>query len=110
MQNRSATAVLPEQAAVEPGSEAAVILAFMYANNEYGFRPKELSEHIPVSTATAAIVLDRLFRTDLVQQTADGYYYAFDDPIVATAADELCDWDSLAINTGTETYPDTDSS
>ena len=110
MQERSATAVLPKQAKVEPGSEAAVILAFMYANDEYGFRPDELSQHIPVTPATAAIVLDRLFRTDLVQQTADGYYYAFDDPIVATAADELCDRDSLTIDTGTEPYPDTSTS
>lgn len=107
MQERSITEVLPEQAKIERGSEVAVVLAFLYANDEYGFKPGDLSQHVSVSTATAATVLDRLFRTDLIQQTADGYYYAFDDPIVATAADELCDRDDLTIDTGTKPYPDT---
>lgn len=92
---------------VKPGTNQAEALGFLYANSEYGFKPAELRQHTSIPANSARKVLARLYEKDAIGKTADGYYHALDDLIVAQYAQRLDVGDQFPMDTGEEAYPDT---
>lgn len=90
---------------VEAGTEQAKALCFLYANDDYGFRPVDVREYTSLALTIADKALERLLEKDLVGKTHDGYYHALDDPYVAAHAEELAAGENYTLNVGKEEYP-----
>lgn len=90
---------------MQPNSEEATALCVLYAYEEYGFRPADLSRYTTLTTSSAAETLAALFEKDVIGKTADGYYHALDDAPVAKYAEGLVG-ESPSASTGKEEYPD----
>ncbi|TKX60822.1 hypothetical protein EXE48_10345 [Halorubrum sp. ASP1] len=94
---------------VQPGTNEAEALCFLYANSDYGFKPAEVREHTKIPDNSAYKALTRLYEKDLIGKTADGYYHALDDAHVAKYAESLRNGKSFNIgNTDTDYSPDMD--
>jgi len=91
---------------VRPGTNEAEALCFLYANADYGFKPAEVREYTSIPTNSAYKALTRLYEKDLIGKTADGYYHALDDQIVARYAESLRNGESFSPSPGKEDYPD----
>lgn len=95
-----------EPVAVQPGTNEADALCFLYANPDYGFRPAEVRDHTTIPNKSTHKALTRLLEKDLIGKTADGYYHALDDQHVARFADSLRKGESFDVDVGTDEYPD----
>jgi hypothetical protein len=91
---------------VQPGTNEAEALCFLYANPKYGFKPAEVRQHTSIPNNSAYKALTRLYEKDVIGKTADGYYHALDDPNVARYADSLRNGDRFNLDTEQDEYPD----
>ena len=91
---------------VQPGTNEADALCFLYANSDYGFKPAEVREHTDIPNNSAYKALSRLYEKDLLGKTADGFYHALDDPMVARYAASLTKGATFDMDTGHDEYPD----
>jgi len=91
---------------IEPGSSVALALDFLYTHDEYGFTASDLSQQVSIPEDRVTDVLDHLFDSDLIEKTADDYYYALDDVYVAEFAGSLHDDRELPIDADLAEYPD----
>ena len=91
---------------VRPNSEEATALCALYAYEEYGFRPNDLSRYTTLTTSSAAESLAVLFEKDVIGKTADGYYHALDDAPVAEYAETLQEGKPFRLDAGKKGYPD----
>jgi len=91
---------------VQPGTNEAEALCFLYANPEYGFKPAEIRQYTSIPKNSAYKALTRLYEKDVIGKTADGYYHALDDPAVARYADSLRNGAQFDLDTGRDEYPD----
>jgi len=90
---------------VQPGTNEAEALCFLYANSDYGFKPAEVREHTDIPNNSAYKALTRLYEKDLIGKTADGYYHALDDAPVARYAESLRNGESFNIGNADTDYP-----
>jgi hypothetical protein len=91
---------------VQPGTNEAEALCFLYANADYGFKPAEVRDHTSIPRNSAYKALTRLKEKDLIGKTADGYYHALDDPHVARYAESLRRGAAFELDVGEDEYPD----
>jgi DNA-binding MarR family transcriptional regulator len=61
-----------------PGTTKSDIVAFLYNNPEYGYKPSELREHLDVPHGTATTTLKRLHEAGYIGKTEDSYYHALE--------------------------------
>lgn len=64
---------------IDPGTTKGRILAFLYRNPEFGYKPAEIQEELDVPHGTATTTLARLFSEGYVGKTPDSYYHALED-------------------------------
>lgn len=64
---------------LDPGTTRSAIVAFLYRNPEFGFRPAEIKEALDIPRGTATTTLTRLHDEGYLGKTPDSYYYALDD-------------------------------
>lgn len=62
-----------------PGTTKSDIIVFLYNNLEFGYKPAEISNELDIPHGTATTTLSRLYNSDYVGKTTDGYYYGLDD-------------------------------
>lgn len=62
-----------------PGTAKSDIVAFLYSNTEYGYRPNEISVELDIPHGTATTTLTRLHEEGYIGKTEDSYYYALDN-------------------------------
>jgi len=91
---------------VQPGTNEAEALCFLYANAEYGFKPKEVRDNTSIPNNSAYKALTRLHDKDLIGRTSDGYYHALTDPMIARYAESLRKGHNYTFSTDPDTYPD----
>lgn len=91
---------------VQPDTDEAVALAFLYSNPEYGFKPEEVCQHTSILKSNTSDALSSLFEKDAVGKTVDGYYHALDDQPIAQYADTLQKGETFSLDTGKEPYPE----
>lgn len=91
---------------VQPGTNEADALCFLYANADYGFKPAEVRDHTSIPRNSAYKALVRLKEKDLIGKTADGYYHALGDPHVARYAESLRKGAAFDVDVGEDAYPD----
>jgi hypothetical protein len=90
---------------VQSNSEEATALCALYAYEEYGFQPDDLSRYTTLTTSSAAESLTALFKKDVIGKTADGYYHALDDAPVAEYAETLQEGKPFRLDAGKKEYP-----
>jgi DNA-binding MarR family transcriptional regulator len=61
-----------------PGTTKSDIVAFLYDNPEYGYKPAEVKEHLGIPHGTATTTLKRLHEEGYLGKTDDSYYHALD--------------------------------
>jgi hypothetical protein len=61
-----------------PGTTKSDIVAFLYNNPDYGYKPAEVREHLDIPHGTATATLKRLHETGCLGKTDDSYYHALD--------------------------------
>lgn len=61
-----------------PGTTKSDVVAFLYTNPEYGYRPAEVRDGLDVPSGTATTTLKRLHEQGYVGKTDDSYYHALD--------------------------------
>jgi DNA-binding PadR family transcriptional regulator len=61
-----------------PGTTKSDIVAFLYTNPEYGYKPTEIREHLDIPHGTATTTLKRLREAGYIGKTEDSYYHALD--------------------------------
>jgi len=59
-----------------PDTRKSTIVAFLYRNDEYGYKPKAVHEELDIPHNTAKTTLRRLKHDEYIAQTEDGYYHA----------------------------------
>lgn len=64
--------------AVTPGTTKSDIVAFLYNNPEYGYKPAEVREHLDIPHGTATTTLKRLHENGYIGKTTDSYYHSLD--------------------------------
>lgn len=62
-----------------PETRKSAIVAFLYRNDEYGYKPKAVHEELDIPHNTAKTTLRRLKQDKYIAQTEDGYYHARSD-------------------------------
>lgn len=62
-----------------PGTTKSDIVAFLYNNPEYGYKPAEVKEHLDIPHGTATTTLKRLHEEGYIGKTDDSYYHALDN-------------------------------
>lgn len=62
-----------------PGTTKSDVVGFLYRNDDYGYRPREVHDELGVPHNTAKVTLKRLYDDGFVEKTADGYYHARTD-------------------------------
>jgi len=62
-----------------PETRKSTIVAFLYRNDEYGYKPKAVHEELDIPHNTAKTTLRRLKQDKYIAQTEDGYYHARSD-------------------------------
>lgn len=61
-----------------PGTTKSDIVAFLYNNSEYGYKPAEVSNHLDIPHGTATTTLKRLHEAGYIGKTEDSYYHALE--------------------------------
>lgn len=61
-----------------PGTTKSDIVAFLYENPEYGYKPLEVKEQLGIPHGTATTTLKRLHEESYIGKTDDGWYHALD--------------------------------
>jgi hypothetical protein len=61
-----------------PGTTKSDIVAFLYKNPDYGYKPTEVREHLDIPHGTATTTLKRLHEMGCLGKTEDSYYHALD--------------------------------
>ena len=61
-----------------PGTTKSDIVAFLYSNPKYGYRPAELGTHLDIPHGTATTTLKRLHEAGYIGKTEDSYYHALE--------------------------------
>lgn len=61
-----------------PGTTKSDIVAFLYHNAEFGYKPAEVRERLDIPHGTATTTLKRLHEAGYVGKTSDSYYHALD--------------------------------
>lgn len=64
---------------LEPGTTRSDVVAFLYRNPEFGFRPAEIKEALDIPRGTATTTLTRLHDEGYIGKTTDSYYHALND-------------------------------
>jgi Mn-dependent DtxR family transcriptional regulator len=62
-----------------PETRKSAIVAYLYRNDEYGYKPKAVHEELDIPHNTAKTTLRRLKQDKYIAQTEDGYYHARSD-------------------------------
>lgn len=62
-----------------PGTTKSDIVAFLYENSEYGYKPAEVRDRLDIPHGTATTTLKRLHDLGYLGKTEDGYYHALDN-------------------------------
>jgi hypothetical protein len=91
---------------VEPNTNQAEALCFLYANPDYGFKPAEVREHTSIPNNSAYKALSRLYEKDLIGKTADGFYHALADQTVSQYADTLRNGEAFDMDNEPDSYPE----
>lgn len=61
-----------------PGTTKSDIVAMLYNNPEYGYRPAEVRDHLDIPDGTATTTLKRLYDQGYLDKTEDGHYHALE--------------------------------
>lgn len=61
-----------------PGTTISDVVAFLYNNPEFGYRPAEIRDELAIPHGTATATLKRLHEIDYAGKTSDGYYHALE--------------------------------
>lgn len=67
------------EADLTPGTTKSDIVAFLYVNPEYGYKPIEIRNHLDIPHGTATTTLKRLHEEGYIGKTDDSYYHALDN-------------------------------
>ncbi|RRJ28099.1 MarR family transcriptional regulator [Halocatena pleomorpha] len=67
------------EADLTPGTTKSDIVAFLYDNLEYGYKPIEIRNHLDIPHGTATTTLKRLHEEGYIGKTDDSYYHALDN-------------------------------
>ena len=62
-----------------PGTTKSDIVAFLYSNPEYGYRPNEIATELDIPHGTTTTTLTRLHEEGYIGKTEDSYHYALDN-------------------------------
>jgi hypothetical protein len=62
-----------------PGTTKSDLVAFLYNNPEYGYKPSELREELDIPHGTATTTLKRLHEAGYIGKTEDSYYHALEN-------------------------------
>ena len=62
-----------------PGTTKSDLVAFLYNNSEYGYKPSELREELDIPHGTATTTLKRLHEAGYIEKTEDSYYHALEN-------------------------------
>lgn len=62
-----------------PGTKKSDIVALLYNNDEYGYTPQHIFNELDISHNTAKFTLKRLYDSDYINKTPEGYYHARED-------------------------------
>lgn len=62
-----------------PGTTKSDIVAFLYTNPEFGYRPSEIKEQLNIPRGTATTTLNRLHESGYIGKTVDSYYHALEN-------------------------------
>lgn len=62
-----------------PGTTKSDIVAFLYTNPEYGYKPIEVKDNLGIPHGTATTTLKRLHEEGYIGKTDDSYYHALDN-------------------------------
>ena len=61
-----------------PGTAKSDIVAFLYSQPEFGFKPKELEDELDLPHGTVTTTLKRLYDQGFVGKTTDSHYHALE--------------------------------
>ncbi len=64
---------------IDPNTTKGRIIAFLYQNPEFGYKPAEIQKALDIPHGTATTTLSRLLVEEHVGKTADSYYHALED-------------------------------
>lgn len=64
---------------IDPTTTKGRILAFLYQNPEFGYKPAEIQEELDIPHGTATTTLSRLLDEDYIGKTPDSYYHALQE-------------------------------
>ena len=62
-----------------PGTTKSDIVAFLYSNPQYGYRPNEITTELDIPHGTTTTTLTRLHEEGYIGKTEDSYYYALEN-------------------------------
>jgi hypothetical protein len=95
-----------------PRTTKSDIVAFLYNNPEYGYKPSEIREHLDIPHGTATTTLKRLHEADYIGKTDDSYYHALEQQETlrryVAGLDQLDRMFSHPANKGHSPDPDTE--
>jgi len=63
---------------IDPSTTKGRIIAFLYQNPEFGYKPVEIQKELEIPKGTATGTLTRLYHEDYIGKTKDSYYYALE--------------------------------
>lgn len=61
-----------------PGTAKSDIVAFLYSQPEFGFKPKEVEDALDLPHGTVTTTLKRLYDQGVVGKTTDSHYHALE--------------------------------
>lgn len=61
-----------------PGTTKSDVVAFLYSNPEFGYKPAEVRDQLSIPHGTATTTLKRLHEGGFIGKTQDGYYHALE--------------------------------
>lgn len=64
---------------IDPTTTKGQILAFLYQNPEFGYKPAEIQDELDIPHGTATTTLSRLYAEDYIGKTPDSYYHALEE-------------------------------
>ena len=63
---------------IDPGTNKAMIVQYLYRNPNLGFKPAEIHDALDIPKGSVTTTLVRLFDEGNIGKTRDGYYHALD--------------------------------
>lgn len=64
---------------IDPGTTKGRIIAFLYQNPQFGYKPVEIQEELKIPKGTATGTLARLYDEGYIGRTQDSFYHALED-------------------------------